>query len=206
MQELINRVIGFAKDSLSQDTSGHDWHHTQRVYKLAVKIAKEEKEVDVVVVKIASLLHDVMDHKLGFNDTDREGMVKKCLFESGLTEEQINHIIYIINNMSFKGGKNKHILTSIEGKIVQDADRLDALGAIGVARTFAYGGHAGRSMYSPECNSENLGEDSISHFYEKLLKLKDLIHTGAGKQLAVKRHEFMLNFLQEFYEEWGENL
>lgn len=206
MKAIIRKVIDFAKNGLNGDTSGHDWYHTKRVYSAALLIAQGEGAVDTDVIEIAALLHDVMDHKLGYGDEDRARMVKDCLRGSEISQEQIDHVIYIINNISFKGGKNKHVLTTIEGKIVQDADRLDALGAIGIARTFAFGGHAGRAIYSPEHTPDAPGEDSISHFHEKLLKLKALMHTETGTRLAEKRHLFMLEFLEEFYSEWGERV
>jgi len=197
----IEQIEKFVREKLKGDVSGHDWYHTDRVRKCALTLVSERTDIDVFVVEAAALLHDVYDHKLGYNDSDREQMVKSC-FAGCEDYIRINHITEIINGISYKGGLNRSILSTLEGKYVQDADRLDALGAIGIARTFAFGGARGRALYEPQCRESGKGEDSISHFYVKLLKLKELMNTEEGKKIARMRHEFMVAFLEEFYDEW----
>lgn len=198
-ERIINNTINFVKTRLEKEGSGHDWWHVKRVYENSIEIAKKEKEVDFFILTLSALLHDIADHKFGYSDIDRENIITDFLQNEGVMDRDIKKIVYIANNISFKSGKNKHKMKSIEGKIVQDADRLDAIGAIGIGRAFTYGGYKNRLMYDPD--SED-GLDTISHFYDKLLLLKDKMNTESGKEMAESRHKFMEVFLEEFYEEW----
>ncbi len=198
-ERIINNTINFVKARLEKEGSGHDWWHVKRVYENSIEIAKKEKEVDFFILALAALLHDIADHKFGYTDIDRENIITDFLKNEGVIDKDIKKIVYIVNNISFKSGKNTHKIESIEGKIVQDADRLDAIGAIGIGRAFTYGGYKNRLMYDPD--SED-GLDTISHFYDKLLLLKDKMNTESGKEMAESRHKFMEYFLEEFYKEW----
>lgn len=198
-ERIINNTINFVKARLEKEGSGHDWWHVKRVYENSIEIAKKEKEVDFFILALAALLHDIADHKFGYKDIDRENIITDFLKNEGVIDKDIKKIVYIVNNISFKSGKNTHKIESIEGKIVQDADRLDAIGAIGIGRAFTYGGYKNRLMYDPD--SED-GLDTISHFYDKLLLLKDKMNTESGKEMAESRHKFMEYFLEEFYKEW----
>jgi uncharacterized protein len=208
---LINKTILFVKQQLENAEGGHDWFHIQRVYKNALHIADGEV-CDVTVVKLGALLHDIADSK--FHDGDETVGPRKArifLESENVSEETIQHVINIIENISFKGGNVKKTFHSMELDIVQDADRLDAIGAIGIARTFNYGGFKNRPMYNPNI-APNLNMDkeeyknseapTINHFYEKLLLLKDKMNTETGKQIAQERHRFMETFLSQFYAEW----
>lgn len=211
MREKIEAAEAFVKNALGNDFSGHDWHHIDRVRKNASLIWSEEQKGDWFVIEMAALLHDIPDEKL--NDTEEAGWVRLTSFLESL---QLDHdiagkILDCIETVSFKGGRVIN-LASIEAEIVQDADRLDALGAIGIARTFAYGGKKGHPIFDPalsvreemtieEYRSGN--SSSINHFYEKLLKLKDKMNTAHAKKLAEERHEFMESFLAQFYNEWN---
>lgn len=208
--EMIEETIVFVKRILEADASGHDWYHIERVYKLAQIIAKEEGG-DGFIIEMAALLHDVADEKL--NESEEAGLkrVEDYLADLRVSPEEQMHILHIIMNMSYKGGHGGKVET-LEGKIVQDADRLDALGAIGIARTFAYGGAKGRLMYDPaippreamtkeEYRKSN--DPSLNHFYEKLLKLKDLMNTECAKRLAEERHLYMEQFIEQFMKEWN---
>ncbi|WP_375102530.1 HD domain-containing protein [Paenibacillus sp. RS8] len=209
---IIARTEDFVKEQLGQDTTGHDWWHSDRVRNTAAEIAKIES-AGVFVCTMAALLHDVADEKL--NPSKEEGLLKvRTWLSSNLTdEEQINHIMMIIETMSFSGGGGEPMQT-LEGQVVQDADRLDALGAIGIARTFIFSGAKGRPAYDPGVSprEESLQKEyrdyskgtAINHFYEKLLKLKFLMNTAYGRKLAEERHDFMLNFLDQFYKEWNQ--
>lgn len=203
IEKIIVQIMGEVKDRLEKDSSGHDWYHTLRVYKNSLKIAEYEiekgrgKNIDIVLLKISALLHDVADHKFGYTDRDRDEIIERILKKHGFSEGFIEETQKIIGSIPFsKGG----IPEREEGKIVQDADRVDALGAIGIARTFAYGGYKGRAMYLPE-NSD--GSDSLYHFYEKLFLLKDLCNTEGGKALAGERDCFMREFVEQFLKEWN---
>ncbi|YAR63704.1 HD domain-containing protein [Bacillus cytotoxicus] len=209
-QEQIQKTVTFVKNILEKDASGHDWYHIERVHKLATSLAKQEGG-DLFVIEMATLLHDVADEKL--NESEEAGMkkVSDWLEKLGVEQEIRKHILHIIANMSYKGGHGGKV-ESLEGKIVQDADRLDALGAIGIARTFAYGGAKGRLMYDPnippresmtkeEYRKNN--DPSFNHFYEKLLKLKDLMNTDATKREAESRHLYMEEFIEQFMKEWN---
>lgn len=199
--EIIERLKIIVKTNLQKETS-HDWWHVLRVYNNAISIAEKEEGADIFKVKIAALLHDIADHKFGYTDNDRAIIITDILQELSINKDIIEQVIYIANNLSFRGGKNTHQIQTIEGKIVQDADRLDAIGAIGIARTFAYGSFVNRPFYIPD-NQNPTEIDTISHFYEKLLLLKDRMNTKTGKEKAIKRHETMELYLKNFYDEWN---
>ena len=187
--EIIQQAVAFIKRLFEDNSDGHDAEHTLRVYQHTQFLLKSYPEADSFVALLAALLHDADDHKL-FHTENNEN-ARAFLSEHGISEETINRICDTINMVSFSKNKGRTPETP-EGKIVQDADRLDALGAIGIARTFAYGGKAGRSL-----------DDSILHFHEKLLLLKDMMNTEAAKQIAEQRHSFMVEFLQEYKKETG---
>lgn len=209
--EIIYKTYIFVRQKLEGEGSGHDWWHIDRVWKNSINIAKKEK-ADLFVVQLAALLHDIADWKFCDGDETVGPKVAKEFLQSLNVEKNIiDHICTIIKNVSFKGAKTEvNKMFSIEGKIVQDADRLDALGAIGIARVFAYGGYVKQEIYNPEIKpkihttSEEYkkgGGTSVNHFYEKLLLLKDLMNTKTGKELAQKRHEFIETYLDTFYKE-----
>ncbi|MAN58930.1 MAG: phosphohydrolase [Flavobacteriaceae bacterium] len=208
---LISNTIQFVKDELINAEGGHDWFHTERVFKNAMLILKDEK-ADELVVQLAALLHDIADSK--FHDGDEEigpRTAREFLLAKKVPRPTLDHVVAIIENISFKGGNRSLQFTSRELEIVQDADRLDAIGAIGIARTFNYGGFKNRKLYDPEILPQERmtaaeykasTAPTINHFYEKLLLLKDRMHTETGKRLAQERHEFMEQFLAQFYAEW----
>ena len=212
--EIIEKTIEFVKHTLAEAEGGHDWWHVCRVWETARKIAMNEKQVDLLVVELAALLHDIADYK--FYDGDESigpKMAREFLTSLQIEEATIKHVEQIIANISFKGGNEQQLFTSPELEVVQDADRLDAIGAIGIARAFNYGGHKNREIYNPDIKPDlhmdketytKTSAPTINHFYEKLLLLKDRMNTNTGKQLADRRHKFMLHFLDEFYSEWGE--
>ena len=208
-QEQLKAMEQYAKRVLDSDTSGHDWSHIERVVNTTKAIAKSEG-ADLFICEAAALLHDVIDDKIVQNPADALRELKKFLTSIEVTPEQIEAIVSIITRMSFKNHKEQQEL-SLEGKVVQDADRLDAIGAIGVARVMCYSGSKGRPIHNPDMKPrENLtpeeyrnGESTaIMHFYEKLLKLKDLMNTKYGNELAKGRHEFLELYLKQFYAEW----
>mgnify|MGYP003665026810 FL=1 len=213
--DLIEKTSVFVKQTLADSEGGHDWFHTLRVYKNALHIAQGEKS-NVMVVALGALLHDIADSK--FHDGDESvgpALAREFLEREGAEEELIEAVILIIENISFKGGNKVSEYTSPELQIVQDADRLDALGAIGVARTFNYGGFKNRKLYDPAIPPRlNMTPEeykkseapTINHFYEKLLLLKDRLHTQTAKDIAAKRHAFMEDFLTQFYAEWEGSL
>jgi uncharacterized protein len=213
--DLINKTILFVKGKLVNAEGGHDWFHIQRVYKNALLIAKGEN-CDETVVKLGALLHDIADSKFHAGDETVGPKVAREFLESeGVSETIISHVIQIIDNISFKGGKTERTFTSIELDIVQDADRLDAIGAIGIARAFNYGGFKNRAIYDPQISPnlhmskeeyKNSQNPTINHFYEKLLLLKDKMNTETGKQIAEQRHHYMQGFLAQFYAEWDGEL
>ncbi|HNW53363.1 MAG TPA: HD domain-containing protein, partial [Bacteroidales bacterium] len=194
---------------------GHDWWHVYRVWKTAMHIASIEK-ADMLVVELGALLHDIADSKFHHgNEEIGPAKARTFLQALGVEEKIINHVVNIIANISFKGGKVQQQFKSPELDVIQDADRLDALGAIGIARTFNYGGHKGRAIYDPGIKPnlqltkeeyKNSTAPTLNHFYEKLLLLKDLMNTETGKQMAEKRHEFMVAYLDQFYNEWDGNV
>lgn len=211
MNNIIENTKLFVKQQLAAAEGGHDWFHIDRVYKNALLIAKTET-CDILVVQLAALLHDIADSKF-FNGDETIGPKTARVFleKQNIKEAIIHHVVAIIENISFKGGNFNASFTSKELQIVQDADRLDAIGAIGIARTFNYGGFKNRALYDPEIapnlsmtkeEYKNSQAPTINHFYEKLLLLKDKMNTETAKKIAQNRHEFMENFLQQFYAEW----
>ncbi len=212
-QKIIEATTTFVKNILQHDSSGHDWWHIERVRKAALQIGEKEN-ANLFVVEMAALLHDVADEKL--NKSEEEGLMKVRSWLSSLqiTESEQEEVIEIISTMSFKGGSRPPMKT-IEGQVVQDADRLDAIGAIGIARTFAYAGAHGDLIYDPELpfresmtkhEYRNGKSTAVNHFYEKLLKLKDTLNTNAAKKAAQERHDFMTAFLDQLYKEWNGQL
>ncbi len=208
---LIDKTIAFVKEKLVNAEGGHDWFHIERVYKNSILIAKEE-DCDIMVVKLSALLHDIADSKFHDGDETIGPKTARTFLESeNVFEETINHVINIIENISFKGGNFEKDFHSKELEIVQDADRLDAIGAIGIARTFNYGGFKNRALYDPSIapnlnmskeEYKNSNSPTLNHFYEKLLLLKDKMNTATGKKIALERHKYMENFLSQFYAEW----
>ncbi len=213
--QIINNTILFVKNQLAQAEGGHDWFHIERVYKNALLIAEEE-ECNLTVVKLGALLHDIADSKFHNGDETIGPKVAREFLESqNVSEDIILHVIAIIENISFKGGNFEKKFNSKELEIVQDADRLDAIGAIGIARTFNYGGFKNRPLYNPNIQPnlnmskeeyKNSESPTLNHFYEKLLLLKDKMNTKTGKKIAQKRHDFMITFLSQFYSEWDGNI
>lgn len=209
---VINNTINFVKKKLENAESGHNWFHMERVYNNALLIAKEET-CNLEVVQLAALLHDIADSKFHDGDETVGPKTARAFLESeNVLEETINHVVLIIENISFKGGNFEKKFTSKELEIVQDADRLDAIGAVGIARTFNYGGYKNREIYNPEIlpnlnmskeEYKNSTAPTINHFYEKLLLLKDKMNTETGKKIAQQRHDFMETFLEQFYNEWN---
>ena len=210
-KQIILKTADYVKEKLGGEGSGHDWWHIYRVWETAVKIAAREK-ADRFIVELAALLHDIADWK--FNDGDAKAGSRKArewLMSLNVDEAAIQHVCQIIDDISFKGAGVKTAMKTAEGSIVQDADRLDAIGAIGIARAFAYGGDKERELYNPEIKPEfhnsfeqykNSKGPTINHFHEKLLLLKDLMNTGTAKKIAEDRHRYMENYLQRFYDEW----
>jgi uncharacterized protein len=208
---LIAKTIQFVEEQLKNAEGGHDWFHIERVYKNALLIAEAE-DCDLEVVTLAALLHDIADSKFHNGDETIGPKIARAYLESShVLPATIDHVIAIIENISFKGGNFEQQFHSKELAIVQDADRLDALGAVGIARTFNYGGFKNRALYDPEIqpNLSQTKEEykksegpTLNHFYEKLLLLKDKMNTETGIKMAKKRHDFMLHFLAQFYAEW----
>lgn len=211
-EEIINQTVEFVKQTLADAEGGHDWWHIWRVWQLSKKIAETE-QASLFVVELGALLHDIADSK--FHDGNEAlGPQKAREFLSlvGVEEADIRHVENIISHISFKGGNQAQQFRSPELDIVQDADRLDAMGAIGIARTFNYGGFKNRELYNPEMKPNlNMTKTeykqstapTLNHFYEKLLLLKDRMNTPTGKQMAEQRHRFMESYLDEFYKEWN---
>lgn len=210
-QEIIENTIVFVKEKLKNAEGGHDWFHIERVLNNANLISKGEN-ADSFVVSLGALLHDIADYKF-HNGDEKKGpeMATVFLKDQNVTDDVIAQVVYIIENISFKGGNEKQQFGSRELDIVQDADRLDALGAIGIARTFNYGGYKGRKLYDPAIlpnlsmtkeEYKNSTAPTINHFNEKLLLLKDRMNTETGKKLAEDRHNYMETFLEQFFAEW----
>ena len=209
--EIVNKTILFVKAKLQNAEGGHDWFHIERVYKNAILIADGEV-CDDTVLKLGALLHDIADSKFHNGDeTIGPKIAREFLASNDVDETTIQHVINIIENISFKGGNTEKLFSSIELNIVQDADRLDAIGAIGIARTFNYGGFKNRPLYNPNIapNLHMSKEEyksseapTLNHFYEKLLLLKDKMNTETGKKIAQERHRYMEGFLSQFYAEW----
>ncbi len=211
-EDIILKTTHFVKEQLANAEGGHDWFHIERVYKNAILISNGES-VDPFIVALGALLHDIADSKFHNGDeTVGPKLARTFLFNLNVDSKVIEHIVHIIENISFKGGHEEQRFRSPELDVVQDADRLDAIGAIGIARCFNYGGFKNRAIYDPNISpSLNMSKDeykastapSINHFYEKLLLLKDRMNTKTGKQLAQNRHEFMEYYLKQFYNEWN---
>lgn len=193
-KEILKSAQTLIKNQFSGETTGHDYYHIERVVKVAGRIAKEEN-ADLFLVELAAWLHDLGDYKLNDGIDKSEELISEFLIELNLPQEIISKTIEIVSQVSFSKGNSP---ATVEAKIVQDADRLDAIGAIGIARCFAYGGSKHREIYNPE----NPDETSIQHFYDKLLKLKDLMNTETAKKIAEQRHQFLEEFLERFYKEW----
>jgi uncharacterized protein len=210
-EEIVSKTAEMIKSQLTGEGSGHDWWHIYRVWQLAKTIGIQEN-VDMFVVELAALLHDIADYKFYDGDEEIGGKKSREWLESlKVDENAISQVVHIIDNISFKGGDNANNMESHEGKVVQDADRLDAIGAIGIARCFAYGGHKNREIYNPDVKAnlhmskeeyKNNNGSSLNHFYEKLLLLRGLMNTETGKRLAEGRHKFMEDYLEQFLAEW----
>ena len=207
---MIENAITYVKQIFAADSSGHDYHHTIRVYRLAVEIAKQEN-ADMQIVQLAALLHDVDDVKLSPETHEAKKNAVGFMKNNGMDEKVIASVCKIIDEVSF-AGTDSVVPSTIEGKCVQDADRLDAMGAVGIARAFAYGGSKGRRIHDPDIKpmtnmnkadyNQNHNSTSINHFYEKLLLLKDMMNTESAKKMAMHRQAVMEDFLEEFMAEW----
>ncbi|WP_312075720.1 HD domain-containing protein [Chryseobacterium sp.] len=212
MSNTIDKTIEFVKQKLEGAEAGHDWFHIERVWKLAKKIAVTEN-CNMEVVELSALLHDIADPKFHNGDETLALKISRDLLESlEVNEETIQQVLFIIKNISFKNRNEVPKDLPVELKIVQDADRIDAIGAIGIARTFNFGGFKNNLMYHPDIEPKlNMSKEeykksngtTINHFYEKLLLLKDLMNTEEGKKIAEERHQFMLSFLDQFFKEWN---
>ncbi len=211
-QLIIQTTAKYIEQKFTGEASGHDWWHIYRVWKMAQHLCELEPRADRQVVELGALLHDIADWKFtGGDETVGPKAAQDWLKQNNTPEQIIQQVCHIIENISFKGANVTAKTLSLEGQLVQDADRLDAIGAIGIARAFAYGGHAGRPMYDPnqkpqmhqtaDAYKHNTGH-TINHFYEKLLLLKDRLNTETAKQIAQHRHRVMEQFLTEFYDEW----
>ena len=211
-QQIISNTTAFVKSTLENAEGGHDWFHILRVWNNAKLIAKDEN-VDEFIVELGALLHDIADSKFHNGDETVGPKMARNFLENQLVEESvIIHVEQIINNISYKGGNFEQKFKSPELDTVQDADRLDAIGAVGIARCFNYGGFKNRTLYNPEIppnlnmtkeEYKKSSSPTINHFYEKLLLLKDRMNTDTGKKIAKERHQYMETFLQQFYNEWA---
>lgn len=211
MHSIINKTINYVKQELAHAEAGHDWFHIERVYRTAQTINATEK-ADALVVALAALLHDIADPKFHGGNEDLGPQKAEAFMQSiGVETGTIQHVVLIIQNMSFKNSFDTERLSSPELQVVQDADRLDAIGAIGIARAFTYGGYKNRVLYDPAIRPvtehtkesyKNTTAPTINHFYEKLLLLKDRMNTTTGKTLAAGRHAFMQQYLEQFFAEW----
>lgn len=208
---IVEKTISFVKEVHSHAEGGHDWYHIERVWKMARYIRQEEGEGDLLTIELAALLHDISDPKFNGGDEEKGSQLAfQFLLKHHVDMEHAEHIGTIIKHLSFKGGFPQDRIKSIEFQIVQDADRLDAIGAIGIARAFNYGGFKNRPIHDPSKPLQEYKDSkayhksdapTINHFYEKLLKLKDLMSTGTGKRIGLERHNYMLRFLEQFYDE-----
>jgi uncharacterized protein len=210
----LNVIRKYVKEKMGEESTGHDWFHVARVAKTALFIAKKEKIGDLFIIEVAALLHDIADWKLNISNKTEEQILDEAFGHFELSKQVSSEIKAIILNISFSknvGGKKK---LSIEGRIVQDADRLEALGAIGIARAFAYGGKKNRQIYNPKIKPKvfkstktykNTASPTINHFYEKLFLIRKNLNTKTAKNIAKKREKFMKEFLAEFYKEWAGN-
>jgi len=208
-KEIIARAMAYVKEKFENEYSGHDWFHTLRVFRTATRIAEAEG-ADLETVQLAALLHDVDDRKLSPETYAEQKNARSFLAENGVEECVICEICRIISEVSFVGSDSV-VPSTLEGKCVQDADRLDAIGAIGIARAFAYGGNHNRLMYHPDiAPNPNMSKEeyiksnstTVNHFYEKLFKLTDMMNTDTAKQIAKERDEYMKAFIAEFMDEW----
>ncbi len=212
---IIRNTVAFVKETLAGAEGGHDWYHIERVWNTSRYIREREGTGDLHTIELAALLHDISDAKFNGGDDDLGSrMASEFLLEQNLDEGVVEHIKRIIKHVSYKGGFAQDQISTIEFQIVQDADRLDAIGAIGIARAFNYGGFKNRPIHLPEKPLQEYQDSkayhksdapTINHFYEKLLKLKDLMNTSTGIKIAEERHAYMLQFLDQFYREWNVN-
>ncbi len=212
MTELVSKIKSHVEGVFKHDATGHDWYHIERVYKMAIHLQKSEGG-DIETIELAALLHDISDHKMNGGILNAGGNVAyNLLIDLGCNESKALKVKEIVDGVSYKGANVADNMQSIEGKIVQDADRLDAIGAIGIARAFAFGGNKDRPMYLPDSKPEmhdsfeiyaNSKSHTINHFYEKLLLLKDRLNTESAVKIGSERHTFMENYLQQFYNEWN---
>ncbi len=210
--KIVQKTKQYVRAKFKEEGTGHDWWHVERVLKSALAIAKKEKGADLFIVQLGALLHDIADFKFhGGDDTAGGKAAAKWLRSIGADESTIKKVVHIVDNVSFKGLLVKSKMESLEGKIVQDADRLDAIGAIGIARAFAYGGYKNRPLYDPcvkakkhksfeEYKKHNTS--TLHHFYEKILHLKGLMNTKTGRKMALQRHKFLEAYLEQFHAEW----
>jgi uncharacterized protein len=213
--DIIGRTAEYIKREFSGDSSGHDWWHIHRVWKTALAICREEK-ADPFIVQLAALLHDLDDWKFNESDDETPRRAKAWMESCGVDAEAVGKVCGIIARISFKGAGVDDKMDSLEGFIVQDADRLDAIGAIGIGRAFAYGGYRNREIFDPDSpprmhasfeEYRNSNSATVNHFHEKLLLLKDRMNTRTAKRIAEKRHAVMVRFLEQFMQEWdGEDL
>lgn len=211
---LVEKVEKEIAQQFEGDATGHDWYHIKRVLNLSRFLQKTEGGT-LEIIELAALLHDISDHKFNGGKLDEGGKVAfDILTKLGCDIEKAKKVKYIVDNVSYKGANTVAEMNSLEGTIVQDADRLDAIGAIGIARTFAYGGNKNQPMYEPSREAKmhesfeeyaSAKSNTINHFYEKLLLLKDRLNTSSAKKLGQERHEYMEHFLKEFYGEWNFN-
>ncbi len=205
---IIERTAQYVKNELYEAEGGHDWYHIRRVWKNAVYIAKKEAKGDLFIIELAALLHDIADAKFHNGDeTIGPRLAEEFLKSIQVPEDVIDHVIKIIENISFRKRHQQRTLESIELQIVQDADRLDAIGAIGIARVFNFGGFMNRPLYEINGNgtgseANKISKHTIGHFYDKLLLLSGMMNTQTAKAMAAERHEFMVRFLEQFYKEW----
>ncbi|NCU17248.1 HD domain-containing protein [Pallidibacillus pasinlerensis] len=211
MKQIIKSTENLLKEQFKNESTGHDWYHLNRVRYLALEIHKNENEGNPFIIEMAALLHDYYDDKLWDSPLDKKKELELFLLNHLKDVDNVKQILHTIDLISYRWNRGKPVPT-IEAKIVRDADRLDAIGAIGIARTFAYGGKKGQPIYDPEIKvrTEMTYEEyrhgkstTINHFYEKLLKLKDTMQTKTGKQMAEERHQFMEEFLRRFLKEWN---
>ena len=212
MSQLVEKIKSHVQKQFEDDATGHDWFHIERVYKMACFI-QEKEGGNRELIELAALLHDISDHKLNGGILNAGGQVAcDLLLENGADKKLAELVKEIVDGVSYKGAHVPDSMRTLEGKIVQDADRLDAIGAIGIARAFAYGGNKNRPMYVPDHKPElhesfesyvSSKSHTVNHFYEKLLLLKNRLHTETAKKIGIHRHRVMENFLQEFYNEWN---
>lgn len=208
-EKRISLASQYMESFHKTDYSGHDIAHVYRVHSMAKHIAYNEAISNTLIIELASLLHDTIDAKL-VDTTSAKQHLNQFLDKLEITHSDQSHILHIIENMSYKNGANNHVELTVEGQVVRDADRLDAIGAIGIARTFQFAGHFKEPMWTESKLPKNFNDDTLStlspsaikHFYEKLFKLKDLMHTNTAKQIAIQRHDFMEHFVSQFLSEW----